>query len=166
MPVCPSSGGRTSWNRTAMGLAKTRTLDALAVGVLDHEKGDVIVRYPAKVTVIGASGRGSYAWTRPDRHGFPRLCLTRTKVHHGYRTGDLVRATVPKGKRAGTYTGRVAVRASGSFNITTAEGTIQGVHHSHVRLLQRADGYAYTMKEEEGASRSESKTGARAPDNP
>jgi hypothetical protein len=149
-----------------MGLAKTHTLDALAVGNLDHEHGDVITRHPSWVTVISASGRGSYARTRPDRYGFPRLRLTRKKVHHGCQTGDLVRATVPRGRRAGTYTGRVAVRASGSFNITTATDTAQGIHHSHVRLLQRADGYAYTTKKEEGAHRSEPKARARASQRP
>ncbi|GAA3869541.1 hypothetical protein GCM10023084_23380 [Streptomyces lacrimifluminis] len=102
--------------------------------------------------------------TRPDRCGFPRLRLTRTTVHYGFQTGDLVRATVPRGRRAGTYTGRVAVRASGGFNITTAAGTVQGIHHSHVRLLQRADGCAYTTQKEAGALRSEPKAGARAAD--
>ncbi|MFC0863540.1 hypothetical protein ACFHYQ_14660 [Sphaerimonospora cavernae] len=66
----------------------------------------------------------------------------------GCATGDLVRAVVPSGKHAGTHIGRVAVRSSGSFNVTTADGTRQGIHHRHVRLLQRADGYAYTWKEE------------------
>lgn len=164
VPVRHSSGGRTKWNRTAMRLPKSHTLDALAVGPLDHERGDVIVRHPAEVTVIGTSGRGCYARTRPDRYGFPRLRLTRTKVHYGFQTGDLVRATVPRGRRAGTHTGRVAVRASGSFNITTAAGTVQGIHHSHVRLLQRADGYAYTTQKEAGALRTEPKAGARAAD--
>jgi 5-methylcytosine-specific restriction endonuclease McrA len=161
VPVRHSSGGRTKWNRTTMGLAETHTLDALAVGHLDHEHGDMIVRHPTHVTVIGASGRGSYARTRPDRYGFPRLILTRAKVHHGYQTGDLVRAAVPKGKYAGIHTGRVAVRATGSFNITTARGTVQGIHHRYVRLLQRADGYAYTLREEAGVSASVERRGVR-----
>jgi hypothetical protein len=147
-----------------MRLPKSHTFDALSVGPLDHENGEVIVRHPAEGTVISATGRGGYARTRPDRHGFPRLRLTRTKVHHGFQTGDLVCATVPRGRRAGTYTGRVAVWASGSFNVTTAAGTVQGIHHGHVRLLQRADGYGYTTQKEAGASRSEPKVGARAAD--
>ncbi|MFD3931539.1 RNA-guided endonuclease IscB [Streptomyces sp. NPDC058614] len=148
IPVYWWSGGRTKWNRTTTGLAKTHTLDALAVGSLDHEQGDAIVRVPKQVLVVTATGRGSYARTRPDKYGFPRLLLTRTKRHYGYQTGDLVRATVPSGKRAGTYVGRVAVRSSGSFNITTAQGTVQGIRHKRIRLLQRADGYAYTVKPE------------------
>ncbi|MFF1682113.1 RNA-guided endonuclease IscB [Streptomyces sp. NPDC058256] len=148
IPVYWWSGGRTKWNRTTTGLAKTHTLDALAVGSLDHEQGDAIVRVPKQVLVVTATGRGSYARTRPDKYGFPRLLLTRTKRHYGYQTGDLVRATVPSGKRAGTYVGRVAVRSSGSFNITTVQGTVQGIRHKRIRLLQRADGYAYTVKPE------------------
>ncbi|GHC82137.1 hypothetical protein GCM10007079_22800 [Nocardiopsis terrae] len=106
-----------------------------------------------RVLVAGCAGRGSYARTRTDKHGFPRLRLPRTKHFFSFATGDLVRAVVPRGKKAGTHTGRVAVRASGSFNITTVQGTVQGVNHRHVRLLQRADGYAYTWKEEGVSSR-------------
>ena len=40
---------------------------------------------------------------------------------------------------------RVAVRASGRFNVTTAAGTVQGLHHRWFRLLQRSDGYRYGM---------------------
>ncbi|WP_420824036.1 RRXRR domain-containing protein [Streptomyces dengpaensis] len=71
---------------------------------------------------------------------------------HRFKTGDFVRAVVPTGKKAGTHTGRVAVRTKGSFNITTRHGIVQGIHHRHVRLLQRADGYAYTTEKEAGAS--------------
>ncbi|MCR1347090.1 HNH endonuclease, partial [Acidithiobacillus ferrooxidans] len=57
--------------------------------------------------------------------------------------GDLVKAVVTTGKKVGTYLGRVAIRASGSFNIQTATGLVQGVHHRFCTLLQRADGYGY-----------------------
>ena len=65
----------------------------------------------------------------------------------------MVKAVVPTGKKAGTYNGRelpqlvyigrVSVRTSGSFNIKTANGTVQGISHRHCRLFQRADGYGY-----------------------
>lgn len=61
--------------------------------------------------------RGSYARTRPDAYGFPRLYLPLTKVHHGFATGDLVPEVVPVGNLALAYVGRVAVCSSGSFNI-------------------------------------------------
>ena len=57
----------------------------------------------------------------------------------------MVKAVVTKGKRIGTYTGRVAVRATGSFNIQTAEGVVQGISHRHCTLIQRADGYGYSQ---------------------
>lgn len=104
-PVQTWSGGRTKWNRTAMGLPKTHTLDALCVGQLDHEAGTGTVRVPQQVHVVTATGRGSYARTAPDRYGFPRLARARQKRHHGFATGDLVRASISKGKWAGVRTG-------------------------------------------------------------
>ncbi|MEU0485631.1 hypothetical protein ABZ260_41440, partial [Streptosporangium sp. NPDC006013] len=60
--------------------------------------------------------------TRTDRYGFPRLRLPRTKRVKGFATGDLVRVVVASGKKAGVHLGRVAVRSTGSFNITTRQG--------------------------------------------
>jgi 5-methylcytosine-specific restriction endonuclease McrA len=141
-PTRTASGGRTKWNRTRCGLPKTHTLDALAVGILD-----TVTVWPTTVLVVKATGRGTYARTRTDKHGFPRLRLPRTKQFFGYATGDLVRAFVPSGKNAGTHTGRVAVRSSGSFAVRTASG-LYTARHTHFRLLQRADGYAYTRRPE------------------
>ena len=60
------------------------------------------------------------------------------------QTGDLVRADVPAtSKKAGVYLGRVAVRASGSFNIQTGSEVVQGISHKHCRIIQRSDGYGY-----------------------
>ena len=42
--------------------------------------------------------------------------------------------------------GRVAVRASGSFNINTVFGTVQGISHQHCRLIARNDGYGYVLQ--------------------
>ncbi|QWA22004.1 HNH endonuclease [Streptomyces sp. JCM17656] len=141
--VRPSTGGRTRWNRRRTSTPKSHTLDALCVGVLAS-----VVRHPKAIQVVTATGRGTYRRTAPDRYGFPRLALPRTKQYFGYATGDLVRANVPNGKRQGNHTGRVAVRATGSFNIKTRRGLVQGIGQRHVRLLQRADGYAYTTRAE------------------
>ncbi|WP_264159468.1 RNA-guided endonuclease IscB [Actinomadura rudentiformis] len=143
LPTHTTSGGRTKWNRTLAGLPKSHTLDALCVGKLD-----TIGQVVGRVLVAGCAGRGTHARTRTDTHGFPRLRMPRTKTFFGYQTGDLVRAVVPMGKNKGTHTGRVAVRATGKFDITTGHGTAQGIHHRHLRLLQRADGYAYTTHTE------------------
>lgn len=149
LPVYTWSGGLTKYNRVSHGLAKTHTLDALAVGELSDSAR--IIRFPKVVLILTAAGRGAYARTRSDRHGFSRLNLPRTKQCFGYATGDLVRAVIPSGKYAGTWTGRVAVRAIGRFNICSGRGIAQGVHHRFIQLLQRADGYGYITREEEDA---------------
>ncbi|MFE0328609.1 hypothetical protein ACFW08_17840 [Streptomyces sp. NPDC058960] len=152
-PVHPRSGHRTKGNRAATGLPKTHTQDALCVGRLDHESGDMIVRIPAHVLIAKATGRGSYARTAPDRHGFPRLRRARAKQHFGYVTGDLVRAVVPSGKRAGTWTGRISVRARGQHSLSTPAGRIN-VSHWNLRLVQRGDGYGYGTRPEPAPSTS------------
>ncbi|MFD7840924.1 RNA-guided endonuclease IscB [Streptomyces sp. NPDC059761] len=147
VPVHTWSSGRTHWNRRVMGLPKSHTLDALATGVIDHERGDTLVRVPTQVLVVTAAGRGSYARTTPDRFGFPRLKRPRAKMHHGYATGDLVAADVPRGRWAGRWVGRIAVRSSGQHRITTLTSRFD-VSHRNLRLLQRADGYAYEFAPE------------------
>jgi len=67
----------------------------------------------------------------------------RTKSVKGFRTGDLVRASVTRGKKIGEYIGRVAVRATGSFNIQTVDAVVQGISHKYCRIVQRGDGYGY-----------------------
>ncbi|MET8053565.1 RNA-guided endonuclease IscB [Streptosporangium sp. NPDC005286] len=143
LPVHTASGGRTKWNRSRTGAPKSHTLDAVHVGELES-----VTAWPSTILVVTATGRGTYARTIPDRYGFPRLARPRTKRHHGFQTGDLVRANVPAGKKAGIHLGRVLVRSSGSFDITTRHGRIAGINHRHVRYLQRADGYGYTTQKE------------------
>ncbi|MGW5666822.1 RNA-guided endonuclease IscB [Micromonospora sp. NPDC003776] len=143
LSVQVATGGRTKWNRHRTGAPKSHTLDALHVGVLT-----TVLSCPRQVLVATATGRGRYARTRADQYGFPRLRLPRTKTIRGFQTGDLVRAVIPTGKNTGRHEGRVAVRTSGRFNIRTRQALVQSVHHRHVHLLQRADGWAYTREEE------------------
>jgi hypothetical protein len=43
--------------------------------------------------------------------------------------------------------GNTAVRGSGSFNITKADGSIvQGISYRYCRLDYRSDGYSYSQK--------------------
>ncbi|MCY0927349.1 RNA-guided endonuclease IscB [Streptomyces sp. H27-H1] len=146
-PVSTWSGALTHWNRTAMGLPKSHTLDALVTGHLDHLGGAAVVRVPQQVLVVTATGRGSYARTTPDRYGFPRLLRPRKKQHYGFATGDLVRADLSRGKWRGRWVGRIAVRASGQHRLTTATCRFD-VSHRNVRLLQRGDGYTYGISPE------------------
>lgn len=137
------SGGLTKYNRTQARLPKEHYYDACCVG-RSSPRGFVFLT--DTVQVIEAKGRGQHQRTKPDKYGFPRLKLTRKKVHFGFMTGDMVVADVTKGKKQGRYRGRVAVRASGSFNITTNTGTVQGILHKDCRKLQRADGYGYYIE--------------------
>ncbi len=140
LPVETGTGGRTKWNRHRFGVPKSHCLDAACVGRLDS-----LESWRRTVLQVKATGRGVYCRTRLTRYGFPRGYPMRQKSVHGFQTGDRVRAVVPSGKKTGEYTGRVAVRASGSFNIQTPQGVVQGIHHRHCRLLQRGDGYDYHL---------------------
>ena len=138
LPVNTGSGGLTKFNRVQLGIPKTHALDAVCVGSVS-----AVEDWRKPTLAIKATGRGSYQRTRLDAFGFPRGYLTRKKRIRGFQTGDMIRADVPKGKKMGLHTGRVAVRASGSFNIQTVEGVIQGISHKHCKVTQRADGYGY-----------------------
>jgi 5-methylcytosine-specific restriction endonuclease McrA len=134
-----ASGGQTKYNRHRLQVPKKHCLDAACVG-----RVDIMQNWQQPILSIQSAGRGSYQRTRLTQHGFPRGYLTRSKSAFGFQTGDLVRAVVTTGKKAGTYLGRVAIRTSGSFNIQSAIGLVQGIHHRFCTLLQRADGYGYS----------------------
>lgn len=136
------SGGRTKWNRTRLGVTKTHALDAACVGECDG-----LERWRVPTLSIRCTGRGAYQRTRLDRFGFPRGYLMRSKSAFGFKTGDIVRASILKGARKGTYEGRVAIRARGSFNVQTPTGVIQGVSWKHCALINRGDGYAYQRRD-------------------
>ena len=139
LPVTTGSGGLTKYNRARLGIPKSHVLDAACVGSVSTVTG-----WQKPTLAIKATGRGSYQRTLLNAFGFPRGYLTRQKSIMGFQTGDMVCADVPKGKKIGFYVGRVAVRATGSFNIQTATGVVQGISHRHCRVIQRADGYGYS----------------------
>ena len=130
----------SKWNRARCGIPKTHALDAVCVGVVEAVRD-----WHRPTLTIKAIGRESYQRTRLTPYGFPRGYLPRKKQVHGFQTGDLVKAVVPSGKKVGIYLGRVAVRASGSFNIQGAYGVVQGISYKHCRVLQRNDGYGYAQ---------------------
>ncbi|WP_231551128.1 RNA-guided endonuclease IscB, partial [Acidithiobacillus ferrivorans] len=140
LPVEVASGGRTKYNRHRLHISKEHCLDAVCVGHVD-----AIKNWQQPVLSIKATGRGSYQRTRLTKYGFPRGYLTRSKSAFGFQTGDMVKAVVTKGKKAGIYLGRVAIRASGSFNIQTGNGLAQHIHHRFCTLVQRGDGYGYNL---------------------
>ncbi len=92
---------------------------------------------------IIATGHGCRQVCLMNRCGFPRTTAKQAKQVKGYQTGDIVRAVVTQGKKSGTYVGKVAVRSSGSFNITTTHGVVQGISHRFCRPIHLRDGYRY-----------------------
>lgn len=141
LPVETGSGGRTKWNRERMGLPKEHYWDAACVGKTTPEK---FRNVPVWVQVWEAKGQGNRQVCRTDKHGFPIRHLSRQKRHYGFQTGDMVVAEIPRGKYAGRWKGRVAVRANGSFDLFVGGvRAVQGVNHKHCRVLQRGDGWAY-----------------------
>ncbi len=138
LPVSTGSGGLTKFNRIRLNLPKTHWLDAACVGLV--ESLNVLTKQPL---LIKATGHGSRQMCRTDRFGFPSRYVPRLKFVKGFQTGDIVRAIVTSGKKIGTYIGRVAVRTTGSFNISLKETLVQGIGHKYCSLIHRKDGYLY-----------------------
>ncbi|GCE07835.1 hypothetical protein KDAU_51640 [Dictyobacter aurantiacus] len=140
LPVEVGSGGLTKFNRTTRNLPKTHWLDAACVGKSTPEH---LITEGIVPLLITATGHGNRQMCLPDKYGFPRTSAKGAKKVKGFQTGDIVKAHVSKGKKRGTYLGRVAVRARGFFNITTAQGTIQGISVQYCRIIHHGDGYRY-----------------------
>jgi len=139
LPVVTGSGGKTKFNRTRLGLPKTHWLDAACVG--DTPVLEVLTTQPL---LIKATGHGSRQMGRTDKFGFPSRYVPRLKFVKGFQTGDIVKAVVTSGKKIGIHVGRVAVRSTGSFNVSTAKGLIQGISHKFCKTTHKKDGYAYS----------------------
>jgi 5-methylcytosine-specific restriction endonuclease McrA len=149
LPLETGTGGRTKWNRARRELPKTHWLDAACVGASTPPQLRMNRTVPLPIT---AMGRHSRQMCRTNAFGFPDKAPKATSVVGGFRTGDIVRAVVAASSiKAGVYVGRIAVRATGSCNITTATGTVQGVHVRHCRPLDRSDGYRYQDQKGEAA---------------
>ncbi len=132
-----ASGGKTKWNRTQLHIPKDHGLDAACVGHVDQ-----LLNWKQSILSVQATGRGRYQRTTLTKYGFPRGGYAmRSKRVFGFQTGDVVKAVVTTGKKIGKYMGRVVVRASGNFNI----GNIQGINYRFCSLIQRADGYCYSL---------------------
>lgn len=137
LTVTTGSGGRTKFNRSRLNLPKIHWLDAACIGEVDTL--EVLTKKPL---LIKATGHGSRQMCRTDKFGFPSRYVPRFKFVKGFQTGDIVKAIVTAGKKIGTYVGRVAVRTSGSFNIS-ASTLVQGISHKYCSTIFKKDGYSY-----------------------
>lgn len=139
LPVETGSGGLTKFNRCQQRLPKTHWLDAACVGLSTPK----LIIKGVKPLLISAMGHGSRQSCTTNKFGFPRCHRARTKFHFGFQTGDIAQAIVTNGKKIGVYKGRIATRASGSFNISTANGLIQGISYRYLKHIHKKDGYGY-----------------------
>ncbi|MDM3855837.1 MAG: RNA-guided endonuclease IscB [Aphanizomenon gracile PMC649.10] len=139
LPVETGSGGLTKFNRSQQNLEKTHWIDAACVG----QSTPILNIKGVKPLLITANGHGTRQSCRTDKYGFPSRYVPRFKFVNGFQTGDIVKAVVTKGKKIGAYIGRVAVRTSGSFNISTISGLIQGISYKYCKSIHKKDGYEY-----------------------
>ncbi|MEG4272546.1 MULTISPECIES: RNA-guided endonuclease IscB [unclassified Microcoleus] len=137
LPVSTGSGGLTKFNRIQLNLPKTHWLDAACIGKVESLK--ILTSKPLS---IKATGHGTRQMCRTGKFGFPSRYVPRFKFVKGFQTGDIVKAIVTSGKKIGTYVGRVAVRTSGSFNISASE-LVSGISHKYCSVIHRKDGYSY-----------------------
>jgi 5-methylcytosine-specific restriction endonuclease McrA len=154
LAVETGSGGLTKFNRNQQNLEKSHWLDAACVG----GSTPILNIKGVKPLLITANGHGTRQSCRTDKYGFPNRHCSRTKLHFGFQTGDIVKAVVTSGtagassrgtrptrclKKVGEYVGRIATRASGSFNISTKNGLVQGISYKHCKHIHKKDGYSY-----------------------
>ncbi|WP_293350472.1 MULTISPECIES: RNA-guided endonuclease IscB [unclassified Microcoleus] len=137
LPVLTGSGGLTKFNRSRLQLPKTHWLDAACVGQV--EALELLTNKPL---LIKATGHGTRQMCRTDKFGFPSRYIPRNKFVKGFQTGDIVKAIVISGNKIGEYVGLVAVRTTGSFNISASE-LVQGISHKYCKIVHRKDGYSY-----------------------
>ncbi|NJM71474.1 MAG: HNH endonuclease [Scytonema sp. RU_4_4] len=139
LPVETGSGGLTKFNRAQQELPKQHWLDAACVG----KSTPILNVKNIRPLLITANGHGSRQSCRTDKFGFPNRHVPKKKIHFGFQTGDIVNAVVKTGKKIGNYVGKVAIRSSGSFNISTKNGLVQGISHKFCKRIHAKDGYSY-----------------------
>ncbi len=140
LPVETGTGGLTKWNRTTRGLPKMHWVDAACCG---HSTPARLYLQKVCPWLIRATGRQKRQMVNVDEHGFPVGRAKGPSRVHGFRTGDLVRAVVTRGKKIGTYVGRVGVKTDGYFKITGRHGMVEGIHVRYCSPIHRNDGYSY-----------------------
>ncbi len=112
--------------------------DAACVGQVP----DNLVFKTNQPLLIKATGHGTRQRCRPNKFGFPKSHAPKAKFFRGFQTGDLVSASVPKGKFAGEYVGRIAIRFRPSFVLQLPDKKFD-VHPKYLTQIHLLDGYNY-----------------------
>ena len=139
LPVSTGSGGLTKFNRTRFNLPKAHWIDAACVGQIASL--ELLTNQPL---LIKSTGQGTRQMCRTNKFGFPSRYVPKNKFVKGFQTGDIVKAVVTTGKKIGFYVGRVAVRTSGSFNVSASE-LMQGISYKYCQVVHKKDGYSYSL---------------------
>ncbi len=139
LPVTTGTGGQTKFNRTQQQLEKRHYLDAACVG--DTPQLEILTLQPL---LIKCTGHGNRQMCGTNKYGFPIRHRSNQKIHKGFETGDIIKAIVTKGQKIGNYIGRVLVRASGSFDISTVTGRVSGISYRYCSHMHKKDGYQYS----------------------
>jgi len=151
LPISFWSGGRTKYNRTRQRYHKAHWIDAACVG----ESGENVRLYPEmRILKVKAVGHGSRQMCGTDKYGFPIRHRSKQKTYAEFRTGDIVNANIPCGKYKGNYSGSIAIRISGYFDLKDIYGKriAQGVSHKHFNPIHRFDGYSYSLRRDSATS--------------
>ncbi len=140
LPVEKCSGGLTKFNRKRLKVSKSHWQDASCVGQVP----DNLLFKTNQPLLIKATGHGTRQRCRPNTFGFPKSHAPKAKFFQGFQTGDLVSASIPKGKFAGQYTGRIAIRFRPSFVLQLPDKKFD-VHPKYLTHIHRNDGYNYAF---------------------
>ncbi len=142
LPTTTATGAQTKYNRCRLELPKDHHIDAACVG--DVEK---LSFYATQPLMIKCTGHGNRQYQNVDKFGFPKgKPKNKNLVVQGFRTGDMVKAVIEKGKYVGTYVGRVAVRAKGTFMLKTKQHQQRiDVSAKYCSKLHCTDGYSYSF---------------------
>jgi 5-methylcytosine-specific restriction endonuclease McrA len=135
LPVETGTGGRTKYNRTRLGIAKSHWGDATCVGASTPDALTIVTTQPLQIKAVG---HGSRQVCRTDAFGFPNRHRGRATTFAGFATGDIVTAKIPTGTHAGVHTGRITIRQRASFRLHGFD-----VRPQHLVIVHRKDGYAY-----------------------
>ncbi len=140
LPLEIGTGGRTKYNRSRLGLAKSHWADAACVGASTPAQ---LRLHETRPLLIRAVGHGTRQQCRTNASGFPLRHKPRARTFKDWKTGDIVRAVILTGKYTGRHSGRIAIRFRPSFRLN---GQID-VHPRYLTRLHRADGYDYRTEE-------------------
>ncbi len=138
LPVATGSGGLTKCNRKRFKVPKSHWQDAACVGKVP----DKLVFKTNQPLLIKATGHGTRQRCRPNKFGFPKSHAPKAKFFLRFQTGDLVSASIPKGKFAGQYAGRIAIRFRPSFVLQLPDKKFD-VHPKYLTHIHCNDGYNY-----------------------